>query len=460
MLNTTTGWMLGFCSIAIVWIVLLIRKGPILSLGPAMILSFAFPVWVKLELFGMPFTVRTAIACVTMLGFAVHPKGKIISPLTLLDVVIGFMCLTHIASDANISGFTPVLPFRAYGEWVLPYVAGRYAIRDRHDLRWISPWIIGVLLLMGITAIIESVTKINPYEVVFGNRPEELAGRSAQRFGLKRAFGMVTHPIYFGMLISVLSPWIVSYWQDYHLKKHRVIAVVTFLITLAGAVCTVSRTPVLTILIGIGILLSVRYRFIRWPFCLSAAAAIIVFAMFPNQVIDKVSALTGGGDRLRLIEVDGKAVTYSSSRSRLIVLQTYSGAVVKAGLLGYGSEAVSSFPPQIPYMQGKAELSNMMKLVDNGYILISLRFGWLGGICLVLIFVSTIFTGFLLFADRPDQMFPAAYSSLVIVVSLVSMLLVWLCYDFGLPLLWNIGILSGLASARAKQRALRAPVYR
>ena len=182
MFGNFEGWLFSVVFIVVVWIYLLIRKGPVAALGASMVLSFAFPVWLKVDIGGAPIDVRTAIALINLLSFILHPRGfhpqgKILLPLTLLDCCMAMIYLSHIATDSFATGFTPMLPCLAYCEWVLPYVAGRYAIRDRTDLKWVASWVLGVLLLLGLTACFESLTKVNPFEFVFGNRPTELASR-------------------------------------------------------------------------------------------------------------------------------------------------------------------------------------------------------------------------------------------------------------------------------------------
>ena len=58
-----------------------------------------------------------------------------------------------------------------------------------------------------------------------------------------------------------------------------------------------------------------------------------------------------------------------------------------------------------------------------------------------------------LYFEPSDQLFPGAVACLLMVVAGFSLLLVFMSYDFGLPLLWTIGVLSGLASARTGERS-------
>ncbi|MEZ6031879.1 MAG: hypothetical protein R3C17_02210 [Planctomycetaceae bacterium] len=448
MVSGITGWAVSTGLILIVWLVIFVRRRPAEALAPAILLSFVIPVWLRLEYAGISCNVRTAIAVVTMFAYAVHPQGKILSPLTLLDFVIALIVCSHIVTDAWRAGPSLVLPFRAYGEWALPYVAGRYAIRDRNDLKWIAPWVVGVLLFLGIMSCCESLTKVNCFEYIFGNRPTELANRHASRLGLKRAFGPTTHAIFLGMMIAVLMPWLVCMWQSVKSLKIRGMTFSAGVIAFAGTVSTVSRTPVLTVLFTICITIALRFKVARWPLGLFLASAIGLFALFPTEVTNTASRWSGGGDEPRLIEIDGRAVVTSGSSYRLHLLGVYRDILVKAGPFGFGTQATTGFPLRIPNLEDEFRSANLFKMVDNGYILLTLRFGWIGGACLLLLFLTAIGTGFSLYRENPDELFPGAVACLLVVVAGFSLMLVFMSYDFGFPLLWTFGILSGLASAR------------
>ena len=450
MMSTFNGWLFGVVLTSCVFLYLYIRKGPVAALGAAIVLSFAFPVWLKVEIAGMPANIRTAIACIAMFGYICHPKGKILSPLTMLDCCIAMLYLSHIWTDSFATGFTPSLPFRAYGEWALPFVAGRYAVRDRADLHWISKWVTGVLLILSFVSIIESTTKVNLYETVFGNRPVEMAIRSMERFGFKRAFGPTMHAIFFGMFIAILTPWLTCLWKSSDLRDNRSIAIWVGLTTFAGILATVSRTPVLTILIAAGLLTTLRIKALRWPLGVFVALAISVFAAFPTQVTDTVSRWTGGFERQRMIEIGGEAVVTSSSRSRLHVFHAYLDEMIKAGPFGYGTIATDGFPPRIPGLESRMKSENLFKTIDNGYVLLALRFGWIGSVFLAVLLATSVWTGFLLYSENPEQLFPAAVACLLLVIAILSLWLVWLSYDFALPMLWTIGVLSGLVSAQKR----------
>lgn len=439
----TTGWAISLGVILVVWIVIYFRRGPVEALAPALLLSLAFPVWLKFDVAGMPLNLRTATAAITMLGFAFHPRGRILSPLTVLDFCIAFLCCSHVLTDAWHDGLSVALPFRAYGEWALPYVAGRYAIRNTQDLATAARWVVGILFFLSVVAVIETITQVNVLETVYGERPEELARRNTVRLGFRRAYANAMHPIYFGMILAVLSPWLVCLMEKRESSAVRGFAIFTVPLTVLGLLATISRTPIVTVLGSWIFLLAVLFRWLRIPLMTVVVSAIAVFLIWPYQVTDFIGKYTSG-DRHRLVEMNGTAVVYSASRARLLLPVVYGKAMTHAGIVGYGSAATQTFPLKIPYLEGTAETKDSLKLVDNAYILTVLRLGWLGGFLLVLLLGTGMLSCWVLYRRRPDRLFPAAFLGLLVVYSIVSLNLVSQVYDFFFPVLWTLGVISGL----------------
>lgn len=452
MLTGTPGWLLCVVAITIVWIVLYVRRGPAESLAAAMVLSFLCPVWVKLTIAGIPLTVQTTIAIIALLGYTVHPRGQIWTPLTMLDVCIGLMCVVHALSDGLVDGVSVVLPIRVYGEWVLPYVAGRYAIADRTSPDEIARWVPAVLIVLGVASVVEAVTRVNPFELVFGERPLEGFPRTASRLGYKRAYGTVLHPIFYGMLMLILLPWLSVLMTRERTARERSLSIIALVVTAAGITGTVSRIPWLGMLAGSAILMAFCYRWLRWPVALSAAGSILCLVLLPNETADALSRWTGGGDTKSPVAIDGKLVEYTSTRSRLLIVPAYRDALRTARVTGYGTALTTGFPPRIPYLQTDTNSAQRLKNVDNAYVLLTLRFGWLGLAALTALLATGLGTAISLYRDRPDQKILASLTALLMVV-LPALTMTWMSYDFGFELLWTLGVLSGLSSARLGARA-------
>ena len=115
--------------------------------------------------------------------------------------------MAHISADVTADGWTFATLFRAYGEWILPYVAGRLAIKTADDLKLLLPWVSGVVIALSLCAIVESLLGFNVVEMLFGDRPVAGFARNASRFGMKRAFVNTMHPIFYAIQLLILAPF-------------------------------------------------------------------------------------------------------------------------------------------------------------------------------------------------------------------------------------------------------------
>ena len=71
-------------------------------------------------------------------------------------------------------------------------------------------------------------------------------------------------------------------------------------------------------------------------------------------------------------------VRYSMAFNRIYVFRVYGVAIQKAGLFGFGTEAVTGFPINVPLGQQDLETLREIRTVDNAFLLMGLRFGYLG----------------------------------------------------------------------------------
>jgi hypothetical protein len=459
MLSATAGWTVAMILLGGVWLWLYVRQGPTQALGAVVLLSLVIPVWARISVLGIPFNVQTSITALAALAFAAHPRAKILTPLTVLDCCVALLWGVQVASDLLTEGWKLQTPVLAYGEWALPYVAGRYCIRSRRDIELIAPWACGVLAVLAVTAIVESTSGVNLFEELFGIRPDDdLSPRRSQRLGFKRAFGPTLHGIFLGMILVTLFPWVLSLWQQSADWKGRLKAAVLSVVAVLGILAAVSRTPLVCLLLTFGIIAAWKSLIARW---IASGLLIIVLGTFmwsPEKFTDSVSRLTGGGDRLSIIEADGQAAEYSSSRSRLLVFKVYGRAMRNAGLLGFGTKRATAIPPEIPYLEGKADLRSRMHVIDNGYVLMTLRSGWLGLLSFSLLFLTATLTAFLLHREQPDQILPLAAGGALLTIAVPGFLLVRNHYDYVFPALWLMGVIGGLASARSMSHRSRSGV--
>lgn len=321
------------------------------------------------------------------------------------------------------------------------------AIQSWEDARALLPTFLVVCVVFAVSAAVESITEFNLFELPFGVRPMEGPPRDLSRWGIKRAYGPVMNPIYFGMLQMLLFPW-TMYGAAAAMRKSgprwwRVAPVVAGV----GVCCTASRAPML----GLAVLLyaSAVLLLPHWRRILLGVGFATLLALVINYqaVLDGLNLTEGGtkAGRRQKIAVGGESVEYSSTMHRVYVIEVYSKAMGHAGLLGFGTDRTSEFPPRVPFASEHIQALQRLRSVDNCYILVILRFGLLG----LFFFVSVGVTSVVAYARHAwgeglRRGALAAGMAGAMLATMAAFLTVWMPHDFGFWFLWCAGAAGGL----------------
>jgi len=443
------GWSICLVLAAIAGGIAYARRGVSFALATVVAVSFAMPVWLEISIGSVPISIQTAAAILGLIVFVVPRPWNIRSPLVLLDIVVASLVVLHVASDMFHGQDFAGTALKAYGEWALPYVTGRYALREIRDADDLAVVLSVIVIILGIGGLIEMATGMNLWEVFFGDRPIDGTSRTAQRFGFKRAFGPTMHPIFFGLLIMTLTPWPIMLLKWSRWGWRRQLAVVS-LLSSGGIIAPVSRSPVLGMgmfLVGIGAVWSRVVRILAGI----ALVAVIVWSVVNMSSLMAVFERMGGEQRrLSKMKLDGEQLEISSTALRVIQLQVLWPAYREAGFLGYGSEATSVLPPRVPYLPADERTRNFLKYMDNAYLLFGLRFGWTGTALFATLMGTAIWTGVRLSWDRSIGIIAACLAALMASMAVI-LLTTWFSYDMGFEVLWSIGLLGGLAAEQKKQ---------
>jgi len=447
LLDPQMGWLLGVVVSLIVGAVFAFWKSAELGLGVAVVVSLLFPDWLEYEFLGMPFSIRTTVAAISIITYAVRYPWRIKSPLIPLDFAVAALVIVHTASD-YYHGLGELSALRAYGEWALPYVCGRYALR-RNEYPVILGWFVcGAIILMSAAVIVEMSaslivelpTPINVWDLIFG-RPIQTIPRGVKRFGLVRAFGNSIHPIFFAMQLIVLLPWPIYLWRTVSSTPQKVVLCGTILIAFLGCIATVSRSPVLAFLAMPVVALAFSFTWAR--IVTVAGIAVLAFFVMQNPVDFAKETAIAAGDVVNEIEIDGQMVPISSGMSRIWLYRVYWPSLRNGGMLGHGSYATRKFPLEVPRMPRDPRTLDAFKWVDNAYLLIGLRFGWLGITALLVFLMTTVWTGLSLRTDRYWSVMAITSTSMFLITSFF-LLTVWLSNDFGFEMIWMAGVLAGI----------------
>jgi hypothetical protein len=455
----------GFC----LW--LYFKVGPRQAVAAAALLTLLVPQWVRWDVdSGVWINVPTAVTVLTLAIYSFHPQATFNFRLGPCDWAILAMIGVHIASDVVNDGFSISILLRAYGEWFMPYVAGRLAFQRIDDVRWALPLAAGVSLVLAMQGVVEAILSLRPnlFEfVAMQERPVpkgiESNAANASRWGFKRAYGPLMHSLYFGVVQVILMPWLLYAGQ--RMMRNRTDEpggkgwLWSIPVTAVGVASSLSRGPFLAIgalLYGMFWVLAPRTRVVLGVIGVVAVLAMIAIS---GPLLNQLDALTGedlAGQTTK--SADGE-VKFTSAGARKLLFTIYAHPMKHAGLLGYGTNACSSFPPDVPLN----EPVGRVKSVDNAYILFTLRFGYLGLLMFLAINVTAAWQ-FLSLADTATgdlRVWLAAMAGMVVTAMLMFML-VWMPQDVGFIYLFSLGASSGLVldpktpAKEGKQRRRRS----
>jgi hypothetical protein len=448
------------------------KVGPRQAVAAAALLTLLVPQWVRWDVDeGVWINVPTAITVLTLALYSFHPQATFNFRLGLCDWAILAMIGVHIASDIANDGFSISILLRAYGEWFMPYVAGRLAFQRIDDVRWALPLAAGVSLALALQGVIEAMLSLRPNLFEFlamQERPVpkgiESNAANASRWGFKRAYGPLMHSLYFGVLQVILMPWLLYASQRMMRNRGDEPSGKGWLwsipVTAVGVASSLSRGPFLAIgalLYGMYWVLTPRNRMVLGVIGVVAVLATVAIS---GSLLDQLDALTGEDQSGQTTKSGDENVKFTSAGARKLLFTVYAHPMRHAGLLGYGTEACSSFPPDVPLNQPVGRV----KAVDNAYILFTLRFGYLGLLLFLAINVAAAWQ-FLSLADAASgdlKVWLAAMAGMVVTAMLMFML-VWMPQDIGFLYLFSLGASSGLVldakpiGTQGKRRRRSAP---
>ncbi|MCO8121615.1 O-antigen ligase family protein [Stieleria sp. TO1_6] len=339
---------------------------------------------------------------------------------------------------------------RAYGEWGLMYAAGRYAVLHRGALAGLAPWFAGVASVIAVASIAESLTGINLWESVFHVADDRVSRPQGERYGIfHRAIGMTRHPIFLGVILMLLTAWSgIMIDSANESNRKRFFGWMTLLLVIAGVVVTGSRGPVLGLCGALCFGLSLSSRIARWAIAIGVLVGGIGLTFNFDRVIHGLDAI-GGERRAKIVRINGDAELYTGTRNRMFVVQIYGPIAMAGGPLGYGTEATDRFPPNVPGLPTDPESKVRLRIVDNTYILIALRFGIVGVVLFSALLLGAIWTCVVLRRVAGTYFHPCSAGSMVVFASVLfgvslELLTVYCDFDFLPWILFHCGVVSGL----------------
>ncbi len=427
------------------------KFGPDVALGGGILISLVIPVWLRIDVWGLPVDLRTVVAILGLGIYCIHPDARLKTRVTSADCACIGLVAMHLISDTLNEGFGLGIVLLAFARWYVPFVSGRLVNRDtrNYDI-WIRIACYLCVVFAG-WSVVESTTRVNPANYVVEARPKDRTPAVSLRFGLKRAEGPTTHPIWFGMLQCLLFPYaLTAATRAWRRRGPRWWLAVPFANVL-GVFFTFSRGPVICLIISLLGFAAVQWR-VRWTYVAGGlAVAVVGLTIWTAEIFDHLRWTEGTSDRHSQVELSGAKYKLDPTNYRLILLRAYSKAIREVPLWGYGTDRLASWPPRVPLNADARVVQQRIWSIDNEYLLILLRFGWVGLVCFFMAAVlATYFALQRALTERESRGVGALAAGLGTTLAAVVIILTgeWMPSDWGFLLFYSFGFASSLRDAR------------
>ncbi|MCM2369222.1 hypothetical protein [Aporhodopirellula aestuarii] len=435
------------------------RHGKQYALGAGMAASLLAGTWFEITIADTEINVTMATAIILLVAYCAHSWREMFRCLNLLDFLVAALMVWHITVDTYHDGQPLTFAAQAYGQWMLPYAAGRYAFLHPGSLTKLSPIFVAVAVFISLAAVLEAFTSINLWEIAFTTVDDKVARTSSLRYGMfYRAIGPVRHPIFLGVVLLSTIPFAIDLClRSTATRKFQILGCLLLAVICLGIASTISRGPILCTFIAFGFAWACANRAARIAIATLVILGIAAVSLNTEAAIRLFDSEGTGKETARIIQVDGDgspAVT-TSSRHRIFVVQIYGPLVIKGGPLGFGTSNSTGFPPRnLPGLPAAPEIRKQLGIVDNSYINVGLRFGWIGIALFTASLLVAIALSLRLGPVASTYFYPSqnhvcfAYAGMLFAVMLEIITVFW-SYDFSFWTLFQMGAAAGL-TAQAK----------
>lgn len=444
------------------------RHGKQFALGAGMAVSMLAGTWFEIEILGTPINVTMATAIILLVVYCTHSWREIFKAINLLDVLITTLFLWHIVVDVYYDGTPLPVAAQAYGQWLLPYAAGRYAFLHRDALPKVAPVFAIVGAIISVLCVAEAWTGTNLWETAFTPRDDKVSFVGQMRYGIAyRACGPTRHAIFLSNVLLILLPFAVlltqrdiSWWPRIG-RWNRLLGPVLLTILLVGVASSVSRGPVITLFIASCLALAWYYRPAAWFVAGITVLLAVWIATDLNGFLRLLETDEKEYQRTAIVQVNGEdeGVIQSGTRNRLNILRVYGPIFLSGGPLGYGSTTSSGFPPRgLPGLPTNPKDRNQIAIVDNAFLNIGLASGWIGATLFLSLFLLAAFTTMQASTRASTYLYPLDQRFFIAAAGLFAAFLfeistVFWSYDYYFWILFMFGVIAGVSSTFKRQKA-------
>lgn len=436
------------------------RFGKHFALGAGMAISLLAGSWFQITIGDTMVHVPVVVALVLLIVYCLHSWREIFRTIHVLDFFVGALVIWQCFVDIAYDGQPFANAALAYGHWMLPYAAGRYAFLHKDALTHLSPLFAVVAAIISVGAITEAFTETNLWEWLFVEADDRITRVRSVRYGLLyRAMGPVRNPIFLGIILLLMIPFAID-WGCRSAPKSslRWSSYLVVVLIACGIVATVSRGPVLCLPVVALFALAYRYRPIRWFIGVALPITIIGIALNLPTVLEWAEYDGSENSRRLIVDLDQREAPdiYTGTRQRLYVPMIYGPIVWRGGPMGYGTVNSSGFPPyNIPGLPTDPDVLHRIRNIDNAYINIGLFFGWTGLFFFVGLISSAVYLASAWAESASTYLYPSDWRVMVALAACCFAMALELTtihwfYDYSFWVMFLMGVVGGL-SVRCRQ---------
>lgn len=417
------------------------------------------PTWLRNEATSVTLDLRTAAGFGVLLGLFFGPQRPTFKLLLIDGLMLALVGVRTASLLAN--GQLLMLTFpEILRQWLLPYIVGRFILANSSDLTALGKAAVLAVTIASIYAIVEAITKVNIINKALGMSFTLLEEAEGYRWGLKRAQGPTEHPIFYGMLLTLMLPPVLFAARDSLRRGASKKPLAALLLLLTGIVVTVSRGAQIAGFAVVYLVAALGSRRWRVPLiALTLVAAVGVWAgkdaLMPILASLGKSSKEEEPDYKTIYVIQGKEYEYTGELHRFLLFKVYEDDLAQAGLLGYGDSLA-------PIIQSKPEdIAQMFASFDNHYVEFYLKYGKLGVGLFLGLTAAVLWSSLRLAWNVDDYRAPLAAGCFAAILAVsVDMATVTFAPDFSAAWFFIAGLtanLQALPPLRSPQIAFAAP---
>lgn len=423
-----------------------ISAGPMHAMRVGFLCMLFVPTWMVRGIGSMTLDLRL-MAVMILVPVAIF-GGRWIRQLGWLDGFVLSLAGIGVASLIRSETSSPTEIAVIISVWIVPYFFGRLLVGSLADLQALVPWVCAACIGLSAWSVFESTTKINPLNVL-AQRSGSFNSENNNRMNLRRAEGPQNHPIYLGMTMALLFPWTLEGARLARSRRLSMFFAAAPFICVLGVLGTVSRGPLLVMVVAGAAAAFFYFPFARIPVFLGVGTvAVAVFIAWP-MVVESLETVSGEKEEY-IVVIGGKEYNYTGTKHRELLYLVYERAMTEAGWMGHGKWGAKNEHKIFLEPQLRSQFAS----IDNQYILLTLNWGKAGLITFLLMGGYVLFVGgwFAMTVPQDFRLLVGGMTGSIIAV-MVFLMTVWLSSDFGFVWLMSIGMLGSAQLVWKRQRA-------